>query len=69
MDAVDKKAIIEFVHCAESDIKFVFVSACHSEGAGEAFAEAGVEHVVNILTSSSFFPFFSVVFYGDHFVF
>ena len=29
-----------------SKLEFVFVSACHSKRAGEAFAEAGVPHVV-----------------------
>jgi hypothetical protein len=29
-------------------IKFVFVSACHSEPAGKAFASAGVPHVIAV---------------------
>jgi hypothetical protein len=31
-----------------SGIQFVFVSACHSQSAGEAFANAGVKHVVAV---------------------
>ncbi|GAB5353204.1 hypothetical protein AAMO2058_000017700 [Amorphochlora amoebiformis] len=29
-------------------VKFVFVAACHSEAAGNAFVEAGVEHVIAV---------------------
>ena len=31
-------------------VQFVFVSACHSQGAGEAFVQAGVPHVVAVRT-------------------
>jgi len=32
----------------KGDVKFVFVSACHSENVGNMFVEAGVPHVISI---------------------
>ena len=38
--------------CEDEDqrIEFVFASACHSEHVGEAFIEAGIQHVVAVNT-------------------
>jgi hypothetical protein len=37
-----------FVAGNTSELKLVFVSACHSESVGRSFAEAGVPHVVAV---------------------
>ncbi len=33
-------------------VRFVFVSACHSQAAGQAFVDAGVPHVVCVSVQS-----------------
>ena len=65
MQSVDGKAIVDILSTARCEIKFVFVSACHSEEAGVAFAKAGVKHVVNITFPFPFLPF--LLFSRDHF--
>jgi hypothetical protein len=38
--------LMAWIRAGGNSLKFVFVAACHSRSAGEAFVEAGVEHVV-----------------------
>jgi len=43
---LDSKGLSEITATAGGSLRFVFVSACFSRAAGEAFVNAGVEHVV-----------------------
>eukprot|EP00567_Pseudictyota_dubia_P001218 CAMPEP_0197465762 /NCGR_PEP_ID=MMETSP1175-20131217/64707_1 /TAXON_ID=1003142 /ORGANISM="Triceratium dubium, Strain CCMP147" /LENGTH=193 /DNA_ID=CAMNT_0043001785 /DNA_START=118 /DNA_END=699 /DNA_ORIENTATION=+ len=43
---VDSKVLSEIMATVGGNLRFVFVSACCSRAAGEAFTNAGVEHVV-----------------------
>ena len=43
-------------------VKFVFVSACHSQDVGQAFVEAGVPHVVAVRTSDAILDDASLIF-------
>jgi hypothetical protein len=47
LDAERLKRIVSAGGGAQS-VKFVFVSACHSESAGRAFVGAGVPHVIAV---------------------
>jgi hypothetical protein len=54
MHAMDPKTLKSLVSAGggAQGVKFVFVSACHSESAGNAFVEAGVPHVIAVRTDS-----------------
>jgi hypothetical protein len=43
---------VMIAHHRFQGVRFVFVSACHSETAGRAFAQAGVPHVIAVKNDS-----------------
>eukprot|EP00547_Thalassionema_nitzschioides_P009855 CAMPEP_0194222090 /NCGR_PEP_ID=MMETSP0156-20130528/32107_1 /TAXON_ID=33649 /ORGANISM="Thalassionema nitzschioides, Strain L26-B" /LENGTH=1069 /DNA_ID=CAMNT_0038952733 /DNA_START=10 /DNA_END=3216 /DNA_ORIENTATION=- len=46
MHALPVEKLKDWISAGGDNLLFVFVSACHSRSAGEAFLEAGVKHVV-----------------------